>query len=352
MLPASRRSLIVTCLSLTLLAVLGIADYLSGIELDISIFYFIPAYLAIWYAEKYFASTTLVACATTIVLADLMVQNHPYANPAIPYWNAAAHLGLFLLIVAVLRRLKRDSEELRASLEHRERAERELIRSNAELEQFAHVAAHDLRSPLVTVGGYVQLLRQAQNGDETAEALWDRALAGVRRMERLIDDLLAYSRVGADRHATAPADCRAVLDGVLAALQPELEATAASVICGPLPVVVGHEGEIAQLFQNLLCNAIRFRGVAPLVIEVAARREQDRWVFLVRDNGIGMEPDQTERIFQMFERLPTPSRVPGTGIGLAICKKIVERHGGRIWAESTPGDGTTFFFSLPASNSC
>lgn len=225
----------------------------------------------------------------------------------------------------------------------------ELLRSNAELEQFAYVASHDLQEPLRMVGSYTQLLARRYKGklDDDANEFINYAVDGATRMQNLINDLLAYSRVGTRVKEFKPTDCEAVLQRVLTNLQVAMADTDATVTHDPLPTVWGDEGQLGQLLQNLIGNAIKFHGPALPTVHVGAQREDENWLFTVRDNGIGLDPQYADRIFVIFQRLHNKEEYPGTGIGLAICKKIVERHDGRIWVESQPGQGTTFYFTLP-----
>jgi signal transduction histidine kinase/DNA-binding response OmpR family regulator len=227
----------------------------------------------------------------------------------------------------------------------------ELQRSNAELEQFAYVASHDLQEPLRKVIGYTQLLGKRYRGqlDANADEFIGYAVDAASRMQLLIQDLLTYSRVGRLQKDLIPVDCEALLTQILRALQPLIEENNARVAHDPLPTLPADAGQFAQLFQNLIANAIKFHGDQPPHVHVAARRDEHTWVFSVRDNGIGIEPQYAERIFRMFQRLHSREAYPGTGIGLAICQKIVQRHGGRIWVESQPGQGSTFFFTIPAA---
>jgi PAS domain S-box-containing protein len=232
----------------------------------------------------------------------------------------------------------------------RMRAEQELARSNAELEQFAYVASHDLQEPLRMVASYTQLLarRYGDKLDDDARDFIGFAVDGVTRMQALINDLLAFSRVGTRGGAFEPTDLDAVLDRALLNLGPAIEEAVAIVTLDPLPTVLADAGQMGQLLQNLVGNAVKFHrpGASPRV-HVSARRHGDEWVVSVADNGIGIAPEFEERIFVLFQRLHRRDEYPGTGIGLSICKKIVERHGGRIWLESAPDVGSTFHFSIP-----
>jgi PAS domain S-box-containing protein len=229
------------------------------------------------------------------------------------------------------------------------RRTKELARSNVELEQFAYVASHDLQEPLRMMGSFAQLLarRYQSHLDATAREFISFIVDGAERMQRLIDDLLAYSRVGTGREALETFECESLVERAIANLKQSIDETGAAVTHDPLPRVWADPGQMVQLFQNLIGNAIKYRGVAPPIVHIGAERQGQEWVISVRDNGIGFDPKHAERIFMMFQRLHTPQEYPGTGIGLAICKKIIERHGGRIWAESNPGRGSTFFVALP-----
>jgi len=225
----------------------------------------------------------------------------------------------------------------------------ELKRSNRELEQFAYVASHDLQEPLRSVTSFIQLLQRRYEGrlDSDADEFIGFVVGGARRMQQLINDLLTYSRVQTRGREFAPTDCNAVLEQTLVDLKAGLDESNAVVTHDPLPSVVVDEAQLGQLFLNLVGNAIKFRGQGPPRVHVSVEPKGNEWVFSVRDNGIGIEPQYNERIFQIFQRLHTRSEYKGTGIGLAVCRKIVERHGGQIRVESEPGKGSTFFFALP-----
>jgi two-component system, chemotaxis family, sensor kinase Cph1 len=240
--------------------------------------------------------------------------------------------------------------ELREAQRALEKTNEELGRSNQELEQFAYIASHDLQTPLRSITGFLDLLSRRYQGKLGPEADEFIAFAvdGAQRMHQLINDILAFSRVTTHGLPFGPVDCRAILDRALVNLRAAIGESGAVISQGELPTVGGDESQLAQLFQNLVDNAIKYRKPGePPRIHVAAEEKETEWVFRVEDNGIGFDPRHTERVFQIFQRLHTTSEYSGTGIGLAICKKIVERHDGRMWVETEPGQGSTFYFTLP-----
>ncbi len=259
-------------------------------------------------------------------------------------------------VAARTEELRDANARLSVELDERRRAEQrmaqyasDLARSNAELEQFAYVASHDLQEPLRMVASFTQLLARRYQGklDQNADEFIGFAVDGARRMQELINDLLAYSRVGTRGKPPAPTDLTEVLKDAEANLHQAIAESGAVITHDPLPVVSGDPVQLTQLFQNLLANAIRFRSGAAPRIHVSAQAREADWLLSVKDNGIGMAPEHQERIFAIFQRLHGRGEYPGTGIGLAICKKIVERHGGHIWVESAPGQGSTFYFNIP-----
>ena len=248
---------------------------------------------------------------------------------------------MFTLIRDITER-KEDDEELRQYAI-------DLARSNADLQQFAYVASHDLQEPLRMVSSYTQLLGRRYKGnlDADADEFIGYAVDGARRMQDLINDLLAYSRVGSMRKQVEPTDCNHVFEHVVTDLRAAIDDSRAVVMHDPLPTVMADESEMAHVFQNLIGNAIKFHGDEQPRVHVSAELKGKEWVFSVRDNGIGIEQEYADRIFRVFQRLHTRDEYSGTGIGLAICKRIVEGHGGRIWLESEPGKGSLFYFTIP-----
>ncbi|MGA2019768.1 MAG: ATP-binding protein [Candidatus Sulfotelmatobacter sp.] len=252
----------------------------------------------------------------------------------------------------VVRRALREKQEhgLRHQAEKdlAKKAE-ELARSNADLEQFAYVASHDLQEPLRMVTAYTQLLAERYRGklDDNADKFIGYASEGALRMQVLIQDLLAFSRVGRKESAGESVDCELIMKDVLQTLASSIQESGAVVTYANLPAVWADRTQMAQVFQNLIGNAIKFRGKEPSLISVQAEKSDQQWLFTVRDNGIGIAPEDAENIFVVFQRLHARTEYPGNGIGLAICKKIIERYGGRIWVESQAGSGSVFKFSLP-----
>jgi light-regulated signal transduction histidine kinase (bacteriophytochrome) len=225
----------------------------------------------------------------------------------------------------------------------------ELKRSNEELEQFAYVSSHDLQEPLRMITSYLQLLQRRYQGnlDKKADMYIHFAVDGAARMQNLIIDLLEYSRVGRRDDKPESSDSKFILNKVLFDIKAVIKENNATISHDPLPEVMVDPTRMVQVFQNLILNGIKFRSEEAPKIHIAAEKKASEWVFSVQDNGIGIDPQYSERIFEIFKRLNSRDRYSGTGIGLAICKKVIERHGGRIWVESELGKGSTFYFTLP-----
>lgn len=247
--------------------------------------------------------------------------------------------------VTAYRRYEEQLQQLNIDLTRR--AE-ELAASNAELERFAYIASHDLQEPLRMVSSFLQLLKKRYGGrlDEKADQYIHYAVDGAERMKTLILDLLEYSRVGSGGEGFGNVDIGLVLKEIANIFHETIVSEGARIDIGPMPNVWGDEGQLTQLFQNLLGNALKYHSERKPLIRVAATEEPGSWKFTVEDNGIGIDPQFFDKIFVIFQRLHTKNDYSGTGIGLAVCKKIVERHGGKIWVESEPGQGSTFFFTI------
>ena len=310
--------------------------------------------------------TICTYCPTYLTFADGRVHEAVTDTPAgdqtvhfrvvsSPLKDAEGKVSAVIEMVEDITASRQAQEQLRRHREQLEEmvAERtlELARSNRELEQFAYIVSHDLQEPLRTVAGFTQLIarRYGDHFDEEGRQLLHFAVDGATRMQAMISNLLTLSRVGSGGGGLAPVDCNRVLATALENLTAIVKAKEAVIETGDLPTVSADERQLLQLFQNLVANAIKFCKERRPEVRIAAENRGGSWVFSVADNGIGIEPHLFGRLFVVFQRLHDRESYPGSGIGLAICKKVVERHGGRIWAESKPGEGSTFFFSLPGA---
>jgi signal transduction histidine kinase len=325
---------------------------LFGAELSRRALTFLCVPLVIWPAFRFGQRETATACfiLSAIAVWGTLRGYGPFLlgtpNEALvllqAFMSVTAMMALPLAaVVAEWRRAQQAIEQQAA----------ELARSNAELEQFAYVASHDLQEPLRMITGFVQLLerRYRDRLDQDAGDFIRYAVDGASRMRDLIHDVLAFARAGATGRAPAPTDCGRALDQAIANLGLAIDESGAVITREDLPTVLADRLQVVQVFQNLLGNAIKFRGERRPEVHVGVERQGSEWVFRVRDNGIGIEPAYTGRIFNVFQRLHGRDRYPGTGIGLAVCKRIIARHGGRIWVESDPGAGSTFYFTLPVA---
>jgi signal transduction histidine kinase len=244
------------------------------------------------------------------------------------------------------RDLQKSYDELEFRVEQRTA---QLSKANTELDTFASIASHDLQEPLRTIAGYVDLLetRHRDKFDQEATEFFGFIVSAVNRMRQLIDDVLVFSRAGANLQARGTVDCDQLLQSVLTSLKATMEERKAVVTHDPLPVIIADGSKLEQVFSNLLSNAFKFCGTAAPHVHIGSTQDESNWIFSVRDNGIGIEPEYHKNIFNLFERLHGSSKYPGTGIGLAVCKKAIEAHGGTIWVDSQPGAGATFFFTIP-----
>ena len=290
----------------------------------------------------------MITLLSTLVLGIAAVNRHSERRQQL------AEEALFMANQDLERRVAERTEELKQYHEHLEelvahRTE-ELSRSNRDLEQFAYAASHDLQEPLRMIAGYMHLLSDRYKGqlDEKADKYIAYAVDGAERMSTLIRDLLDYSRVNTRGEELRNVDCKKAFESAMRNLGTAIKESGAAITHDPLPVVRADQTQLAQLFQNLIGNAIKFRAPdRPPQIHVSVQKEPEHWLFRVQDNGIGFEQEYEDKIFLIFQRLHGRGQYPGTGIGLAICKRIIERHGGRIWAASEPDKGTTFFFTIP-----
>ena len=342
-------------LGIVLMLFVGIIDYVTGTELSISIFYLLPIALVTWYVNK--ATGIIMSVSGVIIWHSVdFAAGHVYSHPAISYWNSLVQLSIFLTVVFILSAFKIEYSRKMQLISDLKKAEEALsqkasalVSSNAELEQFAYIAAHDLRGPLIVVESYINKLhkRYKEKLDQDAERFIGEAIDGIGRMKLLINDLLSYAKAGSPGKNFTLIDSTNALELAIANLKVEIEGRNAVVTYDRLPPVIADDTQMVQLFQNLIGNGIKFCSEGQPRIHVSAADKDTAWVFSVHDNGIGIAPENTDRIFEIFRRLHTSPDYSGTGIGLAICKKVVERHGGRIWVESELGKGATFYFKIP-----
>ncbi|MGC1245045.1 MAG: PAS domain S-box protein [Spirulinaceae cyanobacterium] len=261
-----------------------------------------------------------------------------------PWFKNQGEIGGIIMFTEVITERINSRHQL-------QQVNQELLNSNQELEQFAYIASHDLREPLRKIQSYVELLEEKYQGqlDEKADKYISALTKGTTRMQNLISDLLTYSRVHRTELLRKPTDLNSILEQVRDDLGVAIAQTKAQILVAPLPTISVHPGQITQLLQNLVANAIKFQGDGTPVIQIKAQQKENEWLISIADNGVGIKSRYTEQVFEIFQRLHSRSKYEGTGIGLAICKKIVERHGGKIWLKSEFGKGTTFYFTLPVN---
>jgi signal transduction histidine kinase len=341
---------------------IGIADYVTGQEISLAIFYLLPISLLVWYTNRNITISLCIICSIVEFVAN-SAAGKTYSHYLIAFWDSTVLLSFFLLYAFILSRLQKEYaskikliDELQNSLaelsftkEELEQKSQDLARSNVDLQQFAYAASHDLQAPLRGVEGFVNLFARRYRGklDEKADEFIEFIIDGVKRMQILIKDLLAYSQVGTQGIQLKPMDSELAVAQAVANLKSAIEEKKAVVTYDTLPTVIADSSHLSRLFQNLIGNAVKFSGEELPKVHISAERKGNQWLFSVHDNGIGIDPNNQDRIFIIFQRLHTSEEYEGTGIGLAICKRIVERHGGNIWVESAPGKGSTFYFTIP-----
>jgi PAS domain S-box-containing protein len=268
-------------------------------------------------------------------------DNHWYYMVNTPIYHTDGTLSKQAMIIDITE-IKKTEEELK-------RLSEELARSNAELKDFAYIASHDLKKPLQSIESFAKLLsrRYKDKLDSKADEFISYIVAGVQRLQMLIKDLLEYSQIETKAKNIKPTDCSLIVKEAMNNLKTAIDESNALVIYNKLPTIMSDPQQLISLFQNLIDNAIKFRSNKSPRVQISAERKENEWLFSIRDNGIGIDPKNFEKLFVMFQRLHGSADYPGTGIGLSICKKIVERHGGRIWLESETAKGSTFYFTIP-----
>ena len=301
--------------------------------------------------------------SSVIEFAANAAAGRTHSHYLISFWNSIVLLSFFFLYAYVGTKLKNEYrnrikliDKLQDSLTELKRIKKELehtsqdlARSNVDLQQFAYAASHDLQAPLRGVEGFVKLFARRYKGklDTKADEFIEYIIDGIKRMQVLINDLLEYSQVGTKGMHLKCIESEFFLVQAITNLKTDIDDSSAVVTYNAMPEVIADSSQLCRLFQNLIGNAIKFRNEKSPKIEISAERKGEEWLFSVRDNGIGIDPNNSDRIFVIFQRLHTRDEYEGTGIGLAICKRIVERHGGSIWVESAQGKGSTFYFTIP-----
>lgn len=350
--------------ALIIVFLIAIADYITGREMSLAVFYLLPISLTVWYTNGDIALSMCVISPLAEFIAN-SVAGRTYSHYLISFWNSIMLLSFFLSYALILSNLKKEHmsrikiiAELRDSFgqlkhtkEELEQKSQDLARSNVDLQQFAFAASHDLQAPLRGIEGFVNLLARRYRGklDDKADEFIQFITEGVKRMRILIKDLLEYSRVGTSGFQLKPVDSGLALAQALVNLKVAIEEKNAVITYDILPTVIADFSQLSRLFQNLIGNAVKFSGKELPEVHISALRKDSQWIFSVHDNGIGIDQDNQDRIFNVFQRLHTDAEYEGTGIGLAICKRIVERHRGTIRVDSELGKGSTFYFTLPTA---
>jgi signal transduction histidine kinase len=328
--------------ALVSLCLIGYVDYITGHEFSLSAFYLLPISIVALNFSRPIGISAAAISAIVETTANILGGGFYYSRPLFHFWNMAILMAIYI-VIATLVSLLRDAYD-----KEREKAV-ELAHSNADLKAFAHVVSHDLKEPLRVITGFLALLekRYKDKLDKDGMEYIKFTVDSAKRMDELIKDILEYSQVGTKDKEFKPVDCLSVLSKAIFNLQVAIQESGATVTHDNLPTVMADSTLLASLFQNLLGNAIKFHGDEAPKVHISAKRKEDEWVFSVCDNGIGIDPQFQEQIFTAFRRLHTRDEYPGTGIGLATCKKIIEYHGGRLWVKSETGIGSTFYFTIP-----
>ena len=337
---AARSKVFKITLGILITLFIGYLDYVTGVEFNFSIFYLIPITLVAWTSGLQAGIFISIFASLVQLLANLEGVSF-YSHPGYLYWTIILKSGFFLIVVYLLYKRKLYEGLLLQKSQ-------ELARSNSALEQYAYAASHDLKEPLRSISGYLYLLDKKYKGklDAEAEKFIAHASNSAVRMQTLITDLLEYSNVGAVTKNIEATDSSWALRMAIENLEAVINETGAKLEYKALPTVKASHAGLVHIFQNLIGNAVKFRGKEAPVIAVAAVQEGNAWRFSVRDNGMGIEPRYFDKIFEVFERLHTRDEYPGSGIGLALCSRIVESWGGKIWVESEPDKGSTFYFTV------
>jgi light-regulated signal transduction histidine kinase (bacteriophytochrome) len=337
----NRRSrLFLFSFAVVLNCLVGFADYLSGKHIGVEAFYLLPIFFVTWFISMdagFFMSFVSMA---TIVAANLPKF---YEHPVIEGWNLFMHFCFFIIFTLLLSRIRRTLEE-RSNLVAR------LERANKDMESFTYAASHDLRSPLIAITGFSRILREdyADNIDEKGKDLLSRIEASAKKMSQLIDDLLSFGRVSTREIKRSEVDMEKLAGNVFEDLKPLIGQRHIRFEVNGLPPAFGDLPMLRQVIVNFVTNALKFtRTRETPLIEVGGRTEGKENIYFVRDNGVGFDRELSERLFGMFQRIHSSQQFEGTGIGLFMIKRIIEKHGGRVWAEGEPDKGATFYFSLP-----
>jgi light-regulated signal transduction histidine kinase (bacteriophytochrome) len=335
-----RSRLFLFGISLALNCLVGLVDYLSGAQIGVEAFYLLPIFFATWFISRDNGFFMSLVSMTTIVAANLPKF---YEHPVIEGWNLFTHFCFFVIFVLLLSRIRHTLEE-RSSLIAR------LERVNKDMESFTYAASHDLRSPLIAIAGFSRILREdyADNIDEKGKDLLSRIEASAKKMSQLIDDLLSFGRVSTREIKRSEVDMEKLAGNVFEDLKPLIGQRHIRFEVNGLPPAFGDLPMLRQVIVNFVTNALKFtRTRETPLIEVGGRTEGKENIYFVRDNGVGFDRELSERLFGMFQRIHSSQQFEGTGIGLFMIKRIIEKHGGRVWAEGEPDKGATFYFSLP-----